>query len=133
MKRPLLSSTAAIIVAALLSFAAFFDADTAQAQGSALVHNNSGCAIYLHLYDAATGAVFTYLVPPGGPTIISWPPGFTPTGALDAYGVRRPFVVPGGRPPGCTGCIVLGNLCCGNVCYDSEAGMIVINPCPEGC
>jgi hypothetical protein len=146
MKKSIRRSSAAVLIAAVVSLASFLYAATAHAQIP--VTNNTGCTINLSLMDCAGVVVGPFLIPGGGgPIVIPTPAGFVPCFVRDVAGAWRPFIWP---PPvvnpahpwpppapgsGCTGCIrlpapgIVPPFCCGDVCWDPVARTITIWPC----
>ena len=127
-----MSRSAAIAIAVIISFMAFFDARSMQAQYT--VTNSTTCTVDLCLYDAA-GAVFcTIGIPPTTGAAFAMLAGFTPIGVRSAALINHPFVAP--PTPGCTGCITLPTAtapCCADVCLDAVALTITITPCGPPC
>lgn len=121
--------TAAIIVAACTCITTLAGSDIARAQCTgATVTNNAGCNLQLCLYDLLGVSPVCWNIPTGGPTVIAFPAGFSPTGGFSAGGNTYPF-----SATGCTVCYTQRTTgvtrCCAVVCYDPVACTISIDPC----
>jgi hypothetical protein len=122
-------TTVAMIAGALVMIAALFSAGTASAQcNSVVVTNNLGCNLQLCLYSPTGVAPVCWGIPAGGPTVITFPAGFVPAGAVSSGGNRYAF-----GADGCTKCFSFTTTgpvrCCGVVCWDPHSCSITINPC----
>lgn len=135
MRRTIRRSGAVMILATFVALMTFMAAAEARAQ--CMVLNNTGCSLFLTVFNAG-GARYTQLIPGGGgPVVYNMPAAFMPIGVVDANNVMHPFLP---APPaiGCTPCIPLRTPpplppCCGIVCYDPAACVFHIHPCPAPC
>lgn len=116
---------------------AFAGATAAHAQLSPCdiqtVENKSSCDVLLELYDDANGQTFSEWIPGNSSTQIVLGT-VEPDGVISAGGNKYAFT--GAPAPGCSPCYTptaLAAACCITVCYDRNACLFTIDPCPAPC